>query len=162
MSSGQPPEPEMLADDLRYHVEEAGLQISTPHDWSSGIGFDGELVVFSPPHPPDSPFISTFTVITHPRAADDEPGSEVADQAQALMQLDDAILLESGPSAVGGRPAAWALVAYNNGEYELTLEQWVIATDSRIVVLSATVVTADYAYDAQLYEDVVDTVAFDG
>jgi hypothetical protein len=149
-------------EEIRYHVEQAGLQISTPVDWSSGAGFDGALAVFTAPHPPDTPFTSTLTVITRPRDPADVPGNEVADQARALLELDDALLLESAWTSVGERPAAWAVVAYTHGEFELTLEQWIVAGEQTLVVLSATVLTIDYGYDAGLYEDIVGSVSFDG
>lgn len=147
---------------LRYHVEDAGLQLSVPIDWSSGVGFDGALVAFTAPHPPDTPFESNLTIVTHRRDGAGAPGDDVvAEQARALLELDGALLLDSEPATVGGRPAARALVAYDNGEYELTLEQWIVATQTQLVVISATVLTFDYAYDAALYEDIVLSVVFD-
>lgn len=147
---------------IHYHVENAGLQLSTPVDWSSGVGLDGDLVVFTAPHPPGTPFESKLTVITRVR----EPGEGIDDlageQARALLVLDDALLLDSEAVLVGGRPAARGLVAYDDGEYELTLEQWIIPATESVVVISATVLTFDYAFDADLYEDIVMTVAFDG
>lgn len=148
---------------IHYEVERPGLRLSTPVDWSSGVGLDGDLVVFTAPHPPDTPFQSNLTIITRPR----EPGEEIADdlaaeQARALLVLDDALLLESEPATVGGRPAAHALVAYDDGEYDLTLEQWIVPAAEHVVVISATVLTFDYAYDADLYEDIVLSVVFDG
>jgi hypothetical protein len=162
MSSDPAPAVEPPDEEIRYHVEQAGLQISTPIEWTSGSGFDGALAVFEAPHPQDTPFTSTLTVITRPRDPADVAGNELADQARALLELDDALLLESAWSSVGDRPAAWAVVAYTNGEFELTLEQWIVASEETVVALSATVLTIDYGYDAGLYEDIVGSVAFDG
>jgi hypothetical protein len=159
----QPPPATVTSDDetVRYHVQDAGLHISTPVDWTSGTGLDGALIVFMAPHPPGTPFHSNLTIITRPRDAADAHADQVAEQARALGELGDALLLESEPATVGGRPAARALVAYNNGEFELTLEQWVVASAKTVVVISATVLTFDYALDAGLYEAIVGSVVFD-
>lgn len=64
------------------------------------------------------------TVVTRPRELGEEiPDDLAGEQARALLVLDNALLLESEAAIVGGRPAAHALVAYDNGEYDLTLEQ---------------------------------------
>jgi hypothetical protein len=148
---------------IHYEVENAGLRLSTPVDWSSGVGLDGDVVVFTAPHPDDTPFQSNLTVVTRPREAGEElPDDLPGEQARALLVLDDALLLESEEALVGGRPAAHALVAYDSGEYDLTLEQWVVPAPDRVVVISATVLTFDYAHDADLYEDIVLSVVFDG
>lgn len=146
----------------RYRVDSAGLQLSTPADWSTRIGADGRVALFMPPHAPDAPFESNLTVVTNVREIGEEPEADlVTEQALALAALDDALLLDSEPTLVGGRPAARALVAYDNDEYELTLEQWVLATADTIILISATAPTFDYAYDADLYGDIVASVVFD-
>jgi hypothetical protein len=145
-----------------YRVVAAGCELRHPPDWTMVTGMLGALVAaIGPPRGADT-FRSNLNVVL--QAADGELSQEECVAAQLLAldaALDDAVVLESEAVPLGGRPGARALAAYQDGDLELTLEQWILPVPSGALVLSATALTPDFPHDASAFRAIADSLTFD-
>lgn len=133
-SSGTP----AVAADHTYVDARHGLSFEVPPGWQIQRGLAGLLVSVVAPAVEGDAFRSNLNVIRRVRDRAPDLDALAHDAIKTLTRLlTDLLVVDVDGSVVAELPARRVLVAYRQGLYALTSEQWIVAGDDHIWTISA-------------------------
>jgi hypothetical protein len=129
----------------RWSAPDGDLALPVPEGWRDLGPVAGVLAAFAAPEAErgEPRFAPNANLTTTPGEG---AGLDVHAERQAQVLgvlLTDAVLLDEEAAELGGVPALRRLVAYRQGIFELTLEQWLLVAGDRLVALSVTCESLD-------------------
>lgn len=131
LSEGAPPRAAATHED--YH----GFTIEVPDGWRVQKGVAGLLVsVVAPAR--DGEFRPNLNVVRKVRDRAPDLDALARDALKTLARvLTDVLVVDVDSAVVADLPARRILVAYRQGMFALTSEQWIVAADEHIWTISA-------------------------
>ncbi len=145
------------------HVDRRhGFALSHPSDWRATRGISGLLVSLVAPDQPDPSFRPNLNVVRRVRdSALDLDGLAETVLSTLARLLTDILVVDVDSAVVGDVPARRLLVAYRQGIYALTSEQWVFMTDEHVWTVSAGAAAEGWAEVADTFGEVVRSFRWD-
>ncbi len=139
----------------RYEDERRGFSLTHPSDWEVLRGAGGLLVSVAAPAPPSDAFRSNMNVVR--RVLDtslDLEGFAQSALASLVRLLNEPIVIDVDTDVIAEHPARRLLVAYRQGLYALTTQQWLFRDDEHVWTISAGALTERWDQDADAFTDV--------
>ncbi len=121
-----------------YKDERNGFSLGVPPGWQVRKGVAGLLVSLVAPTPTGASFTPNLNVVRKVRDTTADLDSLARDAVRTLSRLlTDLIVIDLDSDVVADLPARRVLVAYRQGLFALTSEQWIVAEDDFIWTVSA-------------------------
>lgn len=153
MSSSRPPA--AAAADV-YADDRHGFSLEVPPDWQIQRGVAGLLVSLVAPALDDTSFRPNLNVVRRVRDRPPDLDALAHDAIKTLSRLlTDLLVIDVEASVVADLPARRVLIAYRQGLFALTSEQWIVAADDHIWTISAGAATEDWDEVADLVTGIV-------
>lgn len=133
-SSGIP----AIASENAYVDDRHGFSLEVPPGWQTQKGVAGLLVSVVEPPADGGTFRSNLNVVRRVRDRTPDLDALAHDAIKTLTRLlTDLLVVDVNAAVVADLPARRVLVAYRQGLYALTSEQWIIVGDDHIWTISA-------------------------
>lgn len=143
------------------HVDHRhGFALNHPSDWNVVPGMSGLLVAIRAPGHRD--FRPNMNVIR--RVRDTPLGLDgLVDKALAGLArvLTEPIVIDVDTAVVADHPARRFLVAYRQGIYTLTSEQWLLLSEDHVWTVSTAAATETWDQAADTFSDMVRSFRFE-
>lgn len=142
-----------MADVLVYTDARNGFSLAVPEGWSVQKGVAGLLVSLVGPEVVEGTFRPNLNVVRKVRDRAPDLDALAHDALKTLQRLlTDLVVIDVDAGVVADLPARRLLVAYRQGVFALTSEQWMVAGDDYIWTVSA-------GAAAERWHEVADTFA---
>lgn len=121
-----------------YTDERNGFSLVVPVGWAAQRGVSGLLVSIVAPEVDEGAFRPNLNVVRKVRDRAPDLDALAHDALKTLQRLlTDLIVIDVDAGVVADLPARRLLVAYRQGVFALTSEQWIVAGDDYIWTISA-------------------------
>lgn len=149
MKIGQVPERD---EDWAVHRSVQGFAIDHPSDWRVFRAMAGMLVSLVAPGP-DDVFSANANVVRRARDVPLDLDRLTETSIQILLRvLSEPLIVDVDTDVISDQPARRLLVAYRQGIYALTCQQWLLMTDDHIWTVSAGARSDEWADRAALFD----------
>lgn len=130
--------PAVVAGGELYADERNGFSLRVPDGWEVRKGVAGLLVSLVAPEAEEGGFRPNLNVVRKVRDRAPDLDALAHDALKTLQRLlTDLIVIDVDAGVVADLPARRVLVAYRQGVFALTSEQWIVAGDDHIWTISA-------------------------
>lgn len=145
-----------------YRDPRRGFSLLHPTDWEVLPGVAGLLVSLAAPAVEQDGFRSNMNVVRRVRDRALDLDALAKSSLSALLRfLNEPIVIDLDTDVVAGQPARRLLVAYRQGLFALTSEQWVFQDDEHVWTISAASLTERWDVEADRFTRVARSFALE-
>lgn len=146
-----------------YADRRHGFSLSHPRDWQVVRGVTGLLVSIAAPEEDDAGFRSNLNVVRRIQDTALDLDGLAQNAVKSLVRvLNDVIVIDVDTAVVADHPARRLLLAYRQGIYALTSEQWLLLAGDHIWTVTAGAATDAWDEFADTFSRIADSLAFEG
>lgn len=139
-----------------YADERHGFSVEVPPGWQIQKGVAGLLVSLVAPAADTGAFRSNLNVVRRVRDRAPDLDALAHDAIKTLSRLlTDLLVIDVDAAVVADLPARRVLVAYRQGLFALTSEQWIVAGDEYVWTISAGAATERWDDAADVFAAIV-------